>query len=107
VIDSRDGARYRGEVEPIDSAAGHIPGAVNLPFAENLVDGMFRPTEELAARFEAAGVDADAIVYCGSGVSACNNLLALEAAGRGRARLYVGSWSGWSAAGRTVATGPS
>ncbi len=106
VIDSRAAERYRGDVEPIDSRAGHVPGAVNLPFGDNLRDGRFRPRDELATRFTAAGLDARAIVYCGSGVSACHNILAAEHAGLGRPRLYVGSWSGWSSEpGRPVATG--
>ncbi len=98
VADSRSPERYRGETEPIDPRAGHIPGAINLPFVENLstAGGTFRPVHELVDRFAGAGVDGESIVYCGSGVSACNNLLAMEAAGLGRARLYVGSWSGWS-----------
>ena len=109
VIDSRAGERYRGEVEPIDSRAGHIPGAVNLPFTANLGDDhRFRPAAELAARFAAVGADEDAIVYCGSGVSACHNLLAMEASGRGRPRLFVGSWSAWSAdPARPAAHGPN
>ncbi len=108
VVDSRAGERYRGEVEPIDPRAGHVPGAVNLPFADNLRNGRFRSTDELASRFAEAGVDAGAIVYCGSGVSACHNILAAEHAGLGRPRLYVGSWSGWSSEpGRPVATGVS
>lgn len=97
VADSRSPERYRGETEPVDPRAGHVPGAINLPFVENLSpSGTFAPVDTLAARFADNGVDGDAIVYCGSGVSACNNLLAMEAAGLGRARLYVGSWSGWS-----------
>ncbi|MEZ5229500.1 MAG: sulfurtransferase [Acidimicrobiales bacterium] len=110
VVDSRAGERFRGEVEPIDPKAGHVPGALNLPFAANLdgpLDGgRFRPPGELAARFTEAGVDDQAIIYCGSGVSACNNILAAELAGVGRPRLYVGSWSGWSSdPDREVATG--
>ncbi len=97
VVDSRAPERYRGEVEPIDAQAGHVPGAINLPFVANLgTDGRFLPREQLRDRFESAGVDDRAIVYCGSGVSACHNLLAAELAGVGTARLYVGSWSGWS-----------
>jgi thiosulfate/3-mercaptopyruvate sulfurtransferase len=97
LADSRAPERYRGDVEPVDSRAGHVPGAVNLPFSENLgPDGRFRPLEELRLRFEEAGVGADAVFYCGSGVSACHNLLAVEAAGLGLPRLYVASWSGWS-----------
>lgn len=107
VADSRSPERYRGETEPVDPKAGHIPGAVNLPFAENLGEGgRFLPEGELEDRFADAGVDAEAIIYCGSGVSACNNLLAMESVGLGRARLYIGSWSGWSTdSDRPVATG--
>lgn len=95
VIDSRDPARYAGEVEPIDSVAGHVPGAINMAFVDNLAaDSCFRPVDELAARF--ADV-VDPIVYCGSGVTACHNALAIESAGFGLPRVYVGSWSGWSA----------
>lgn len=97
VVDSRSGERYRGETEPMDPRAGHIPGAINLPFSENLNDdGSFRSLDELRTRFEAANIDGNSVIYCGSGVSACNNLLAIEAAGLGLPRLYVASWSGWS-----------
>jgi len=100
IIDARAGERYRGETEPIDPRAGHIPGAVNLPFAGNLTADaipVFRPADELRARFAAVGADRNLpIVYCGSGVTACHELLALEAAGL-RGRLYAGSWSEWSA----------
>ncbi len=97
VADSRAAERYRGEHEPVDPRAGHIPGAINLPFGANLdQDHRFRPAGELAARFEAAGADPATIFYCGSGVSACHNVLAMEAAGLGRPRLFVGSWSAWS-----------
>ena len=95
VVDSRGADRYAGLVEPIDRIAGHIPGAINLPFVENLDDGRVRPIDDLTTRFEAAGVNADTVFYCGSGVTACHNLLAVEASGLGRAKLYVGSWSGW------------
>lgn len=97
VVDSRAPARFAGEVEPIDPRAGHVPGAINLPFADNLgPNNRYLHADELAVRFGAAGVDGDAIIYCGSGVSACHNLLAVEMAGLGTPRLYVGSWSGWS-----------
>ncbi len=95
VIDSRGPDRYAGLVEPIDPVAGHVPGAKNLPFAGNLSDGMFIGSDALAQRFTDAGVDADTVYYCGSGVSACHNMLAAEASGFGRGRLYVGSWSGY------------
>lgn len=106
VIDSREAARYRGDTEPIDPVAGHVPGAVNRPFAGNLVDGRFRPPAELAARFADVADDRSAVVYCGSGVTACHNALAIESAGLSRPRVYVGSWSGWSSdPDRPVATG--
>ncbi len=107
VVDSRAAERYRGEVEPIDPRAGHIPGARNRPFATNLgPDGRFRPDADLATELEALGADDDTVFYCGSGVSACHNLLALEAATGVRARLYVGSWSQWSSdPDRPAATG--
>jgi thiosulfate/3-mercaptopyruvate sulfurtransferase len=98
VLDVRSGERYRGEVEPIDPVAGHIPGAVSLPFAELAPNGRFLTPDELRARFEAAGVRSgdDAVAYCGSGVTACVLVLAAEVAGIGAARLYPGSWSEWS-----------
>ncbi len=108
VIDSRDPARYAGEIEPIDSVAGHVPGAVNLLFNDNLdSDGRFHPADHLRARFAAVVADdADPIVYCGSGVTACHNALAIEHAGSSLPRVYVGSWSGWTAdPDRPVATG--
>lgn len=94
VIDVRGPDRYAGKVEPIDPVAGHIEGAINAPFADNLVDGHFRPIEELAAEYSARGVDENTIYYCGSGVSACHSMLVAEAAGLTRGRLYVASWSG-------------
>jgi thiosulfate/3-mercaptopyruvate sulfurtransferase len=99
LIDARGADRYRGEHEPVDPRAGHVPGAVNLPFADNVDDrGRFRTVEELRARFVEAGVDGtrDVIVYCGSGVTACHNALAIEHVGLGQPRLWVGSWSEWS-----------
>jgi thiosulfate/3-mercaptopyruvate sulfurtransferase len=105
VIDVRAPERYRGEVEPVDRRAGHIPGAVNRPTTANLdpATGRFRSPDELAARF--AGTEG-AIVHCGSGVNACHTLLAMERAGVGGARLYAGSWSQWSSdPDRPVATG--
>ena len=108
VVDSRERARFLGEIEPIDRVAGHVPGAINLPFAENLVDGVFQPADTLAQRFEALRSDPSAIVYCGSGVTACHNALAIEAAGFPPPRVYVGSWSGWTAdPDRPIATGPN
>jgi thiosulfate/3-mercaptopyruvate sulfurtransferase len=107
VIDSRDPRRYAGEVEPIDAVAGHVPGAINLLYTDNLdADGRFLPRQQLADRFVAARPDGRAIVYCGSGVTACHNALAMEHAGLPLPRVYVGSWSGWSAdPDRPVATG--
>ncbi|GCD42483.1 sulfurtransferase [Streptomyces paromomycinus] len=108
LLDARAGERYRGEVEPIDRVAGHIPGALSAPTTENLAaDGTFLPPAELAARFTALGATADAEVgvYCGSGVSAAQEVLALAVAGV-LAALYVGSWSEWSGdPARPVATG--
>ena len=110
LVDSREPARYRGETEPIDRVAGHIPGAVNHHYARNLAeDGRFLDPADLRERLERTlgGVPAsEAAFYCGSGVSACHNLLALARAGLPAARLYVGSWSEWSSdPGRPVATG--
>ena len=98
VIDARSADRFRGENETHDPIGGHIPGASNLPHAGNLHDGLFRDPAELAARFsELMGnrPPSEVIFYCGSGVSACHNALALEHAGIGEARLYPGSWSDW------------
>lgn len=108
VLDGRAPERYRGETEPVDPRAGHIPGAVSAPVLENLADDLtFRSPDELRARFEALGVtDATQVVsYCGSGVNACHNLIAMEFAGLGRGRLYPGSWSQYSATERPAATG--
>ena len=110
VLDARAADRYRGDHEPVDRAAGHIPGASNLPWAD-LIDPAtkrYRPATDLRARFGAVGVDehSSVIASCGSGVSACADLIALEHAGLGRGRLFVASWSGWSSDGaRPVATG--
>jgi thiosulfate/3-mercaptopyruvate sulfurtransferase len=110
VVDSRSPDRYRGENETIDPVAGHIPGARNRFFKLNVrEDGTMRDGAELAAELDRAlaGMPPDrAIFYCGSGVTACHNLLALEVAGRPGARLYPGSWSEWiSDATRPIATG--
>ena len=111
LLDARAGERYRGETEPVDPVAGHIPGAVSAPTAGNVnPDGTFKDAAELAARFAAQGVtasDAGAPVgaYCGSGVTAAHEVLALTLAGI-PAALYVGSWSNWIAdPARPVATG--
>jgi thiosulfate/3-mercaptopyruvate sulfurtransferase len=99
LIDARAAERFAGAVEPIDPVAGHIPGAANHPFSTNLrADGRFLPPEELERRWRdrlAGASPADVIVMCGSGVTACHNLLALERAGFTGARLYAGSWSEW------------
>ncbi|WP_345539358.1 sulfurtransferase [Variovorax defluvii] len=100
LIDARAAARYRGEVEPLDPIAGHIPGALNRPFTENLgPDGKFKPAAQLRAEFESllAGRDPATVVHhCGSGVSAVPNVLAMQIAGLGPTALYAGSWSEWS-----------
>jgi thiosulfate/3-mercaptopyruvate sulfurtransferase len=109
LLDARAGERYRGEVEPIDRVGGHIPGAVSAPTSENVTaDGHLLPAERLAERFADLGAagNTEIGVYCGSGVSAAHQVLALAEAGI-PAALYVGSWSEWSADGsRPVATGP-
>ena len=99
LIDARAAPRYRGDVEPLDPVAGHIPGALNRPFAQNLdADGKFKPPAQLKTEFEAllAGRDAGTVVHhCGSGVSAVPNVIAMELAGYAPAPLYAGSWSEW------------
>ncbi|MEU7570682.1 sulfurtransferase [Micromonospora sp. NPDC049240] len=108
LLDVRAAPRYRGEHEPVDPVAGHVPGAVNLPAPEYVTQGRFPAAEALRARFAEAGVRGDAPVgaYCGSGVTAAQTVLALHLAGRPDAALYVGSWSGWVAdPDRPVATG--
>lgn len=109
LLDARAAERYRGDVEPIDPVAGHIPGAVSAPTTENVTEsGRFLPAAELADRFKALGASGapEAGVYCGSGVSGAHEVLALAVAGI-PAALYVGSWSEWSRDGsRPVATGP-
>ncbi|MFD0737805.1 sulfurtransferase [Lysobacter koreensis] len=98
LLDARAGERFRGEVEPLDRVAGHVPGARNRPYADNLRDGRFKPREELAAEFAAilGTHEADDVVaMCGSGVTACHHLLAMEHAGLHGAKLFTGSWSGW------------
>ena len=99
LLDARRAERYRGEEEPVDPRAGHIPGARSAPWGGNLDEGgRLRSPDELRRRFGDLGVHegADVVAYCGSGVSACVNLLALEVAGLPGARLYPGSWSDWS-----------
>lgn len=100
VLDARGAPRFRGEVEPLDPIAGHVPGALNRPFPTNLDDnGLFKPAAQLRQEFNAllAGRDPATVVHhCGSGVSAVPNVLAMELAGLGRQALYAGSWSEWS-----------
>ena len=110
ILDARARPRYLGEVEPIDPVAGHIPGALNRPFADNLdATGRFKSADQLRQEFETllAGRDPATVVHhCGSGVSAVPNVLAMEIAGLGRTRLYAGSWSEWcSDPARPVAKG--
>ena len=107
LLDARAAERYRGETEPVDPRAGHVPGAVSAPTTENLgPDGRFRPAEELRERFAALGVDdrTDVAVYCGSGVTAAHEVAALAVAGF-EAALFPGSWSRWSNLDLPVATG--
>ena len=100
LVDARAANRFRGDNETLDPKGGHIPGAVSIPYQENLnPDGTFRSAQELRARFEplreAAG-SSEIVSYCGSGVTACHNLLAMEIAGTPTAKLFPGSWSAWS-----------
>ncbi len=99
LLDARAPERFRGEVEPLDAQAGHIPGARNRFFQRNLdTNGCFKPADQLRAEFLALGLHPDQVVnQCGSGVTACHNLLAMAQAGLTGARLYPGSWSEWSA----------
>lgn len=109
LLDARDRNRFSGDFEPVDPRAGHIPGARNLPCRENLDDNArMLPAATLRERFEGVGVSdaSDVVSYCGSGVTACFNLLALEVAGFGPGRLFPGSWSAYShAAQRPIARG--
>lgn len=101
LLDARAAPRYRGDEEPLDRVGGHVPGARNRPFADNLdADGRFRPVAQLRAGFQAQIGDRDprqVVHMCGSGVTACHNLLAMEHAGLRGSRLYAPSWSGWVA----------
>jgi thiosulfate/3-mercaptopyruvate sulfurtransferase len=112
LIDARGAERYRGDVEPLDPVAGHIPGAINRPYTQNVeADGTFKSPEKLHAEFAALtgnSPPATIVNYCGSGVSACHNLLAMEIAGIRGSMLYPGSWSEWCAdPARPVARGPA
>jgi len=106
LLDARAPERYRGETEPLDPRAGHIPGALNAPYQKNLeTDGRFRAPGDLYNLYKRYGDDV--ICSCGSGVTACHDVLAREIAGLPPARLYVGSWSDWcSDPSRPIATGP-
>jgi thiosulfate/3-mercaptopyruvate sulfurtransferase len=110
LVDARAAARYAGEIEPVDARAGHIPGAVNVP-TSSMIDPdtkRFLPPAELRARFEdeVSANEGGVVAYCGSGVTACHTLLALEVAGLGEGRLFPGSWSAWSArSDRPIASG--
>ena len=110
IVDSRDSSRYRGESEPIDKAAGHIPGAINRFWKKNIVDtGCFKDRHTLLKEFEQLFNEVlpeDSVFYCGSGVTACHNLLAVTHSGLSLPRLYAGSWSEWCATkGKPVAIG--
>ena len=106
LIDARAAERYRGETEPIDPKAGHIPGALNNPFTKIVTpDGRFKSRDELRRQFQRLGANQGAVFYCGSGVNATQQLLAMEVAGLPNARLYAGSWSDWSNRDLPVATG--
>lgn len=110
LLDARDLPRFRGEVEPIDPVAGHIPGAVCSPFSGNLAaDGTFKPAGELRDKFAVAvGSTRPVVCYCGSGITACHNILAMTAAGLPMPALYAGSWSEWiTDPARPVAKGDS
>jgi thiosulfate/3-mercaptopyruvate sulfurtransferase len=99
LVDARAAPRFRGDVEPLDPVAGHVPGAVNRPFQDNLAtDGRFRTRERLRGEFEnllGAHDPRDVVHMCGSGVTACHNLLAMEHAGLAGSRVFAPSWSGW------------
>jgi len=108
LMDARSRERYRGDCEPVDPKAGHIPGAISIPQTENLSDDLtFLSPDILRARFARLSINGAKgdIAHCGSGVTACHNILAMEVAGIKRPSLYVGSWSDWSSAGLPVATG--
>ncbi|CAG6394394.1 sulfurtransferase [Actinacidiphila cocklensis] len=112
-VDARNRDRFAGAQDPVDPRPGHVPGAVNVPCRENLDDrGRLLPVQQIRDNFAAAGVDQDSspkvVSYCGSGVTACHNLLALEYAGLRSGRLFVGGWSAYSRDGsRPVETGPA
>jgi thiosulfate/3-mercaptopyruvate sulfurtransferase len=112
LLDARGAPRYRGEVEPIDPVAGHIPTAISAPYDTNLgADGRLRHPDELRRQYAALGIAAagsgpEAVMSCGSGTSACHHSLAMRVAGLPDPILYVGSYSDWSRSGESIATGP-
>lgn len=110
LVDARGAERFRGEVEPLDRVAGHVPGALNRPYPQNLSEGRFKSKETLAEEFRRLlrGRDPhEMVAMCGSGVTACHHLLAMAHAGLDGAKLFTGSWSGWiSDPNRPVAKGP-
>ena len=109
LLDARGAARYRGEMEPVDPIAGHIPTARSAPFDGNLADGRFRPPAELAEHFRALGADGTqgpVVTSCGSGTSALHHAIAMRLAGLPDPILYAGSYSDWSRSGEPVASGP-
>lgn len=95
IIDSREPNRYLGIEEPIDLKAGHIPGAINFYWLDVMNNGKWKEVEDLQERFNSISKDQEVIVYCGSGVTACPNVLALQEAGYNHVKLYAGSWSDW------------
>ena len=109
LVDARAAERFRDEVEPIDPVAGHVPGAVNRPYARNLAEGRFKPRAQLREEFDAllgGRAPSTMVAMCGSGITACHHLLAMAHAGLPGAALFTGSWSGWiSDPARPVATG--
>lgn len=107
LVDARAAERYSGQTEPVDARAGHIPGAINLPTKDNLrQDLSFQDANTIKARFSGHDIHSakDVVVYCGSGVTACHTLLAMEHAGLGRGKLFPGSWSQWAATDRPAET---
>src|SRR5690606_4926867 len=110
LLDARDAERYRGEVEPIDPVAGHIPGARSAPYKEHLTDDChFRSRDELRRRFESLLGETPperVAAHCGSGVTACHIALAMRHAGIGDPRVYIGSWSDWIVGGRDIEIRP-
>ena len=106
VLDARAPERYRGDVEPIDARAGHIPTARNAPTTDNLDNtGRFRPADELAAHYQRLSGGDEVVASCGSGVTACHDILAMTIAGLPEPMLYPGSWSDWSESGMPIAVG--